>query len=291
MMQLSGKFFALALPFALQTSSATDSYRAGRAAYDAGNYDLAVKSFERAIQIDDKTSDYHLWLARAIGTEAVGAGIFHQPGMARRAKSEFERALQLNPKNISARDGLLQFYLRAPGLIGGSMTKAREQADAIARANPLRGHLARAAIAAHAKDQVTVEREHHAAVLEYPDSSVAVFTYANWLATNARADEALLHLEHFLTRHPGEPSALVWLGRIATTSGKQLNRGEQALRQAMTAPSVGVDPNAPAPAMIHFRLGELLTRKGDKGQARKEFEAAVRLNPNLDAAKKAMKSL
>ena len=291
MMQLSGKLFALALPFALQTSSASDSYRAGRAAYDAGNYELAVKSFERAIQIDDKTSDYHLWLARAIGTEAVGAGIFHQPGMARRAKSEFERALVLNPKNISARDGLLQFYLRAPGLIGGSVAKAREQAEAIARMNPLRGHLARAALAAYAKDQMTVEREHHAAVLEYPDSSVAVFTYANWLATNARADEALVHLEHFLTRHPGEPSALVWLGRIASTSGKQLDRGELALRQALTAPGVGMDPNLPAPAMIHFRLGELLSRKGDKVQARKEFEAAIKLNPNLDAAKKALKTL
>ena len=291
MRNLSGRLFVLALPLALQAPSAADSYRAGRAAYDAGNYDLAVKSFERAIQFDDKTSDYHLWLARAIGTEAIGAGIFHQPGMARRAKSEFERALQLNPKNISARDGLLQFYLRAPGLIGGSVAKAREQADAIARANPLRGHLARAALAAFAKDQVTVEREHRLAVLEYPDSSVGVFTYANWLATNARADEAVVQLEHFLTRHPGEPSALVWLGRIAATSGKQLDRGEQALRQALKAPSVGLDPNAPAPAMIHFRLGELLTRKGVKGQARKEFEAAIKLNPNLDAAKKVLKTL
>ncbi len=291
MRHLFGRLFVLALPLALQAPNAVDSFRAGRAAYDAGNFDLAVKSFERAIQIDDKTSDYHLWLARAIGTQAVRAGIFHQPGMARRAKSEFERALQLNPKNISARDGLLQFYLRAPGLIGGSVAKAREQADAIAHANPLRGHLARAALAAYAKDQVTVEREHHAAVLEFPDSSVAVFTYANWLATNARADEALVQLERFLARHPGEPSALVWLGRIATTSGKQLDRGEQALRQALTAPIVGVDPNVPVPAMIHFRLGELLIRKGDKGQARKEFETAVKLNPNLDAAKKAMKTL
>ena len=291
MRNLSGRLFVLALPLALQAPSAADSYRAGRAAYDAGNYGLAVKSFERAIHIDDKTSDYHLWLARAIGTEAVGAGIFHQPGMARRAKSEFERALQLNPKNISARDGLLQFYLRAPGLIGGSVAKAREQADVIARANPLRGHLARAALAAFAKDQITVEREHRLAVLEYPDSSVGVFTYANWLATKARSDEAVVQLEHFLTRHPGEPSALVWLGRIAVTSGKQLDRGELALRQALKAPSVGLDPNAPAPAMIHFRLGELLIRKGDKGQARKEFEAAIKLNPNLEAAKRVLKTL
>ena len=42
---------------------------------------------------------------------------------------------------------------------------------------------------------------------------------------------------------------------------------------------------------MNFRLGELLTRKGNKGQARKEFEAVIKLNPNLDAAKKMLKSL
>jgi hypothetical protein len=46
-------------------------------------------------------------------------------------KKKFEQAVELNPENFDARMGLLQFYLMAPGIMGGSKDKAREQAGEI----------------------------------------------------------------------------------------------------------------------------------------------------------------
>jgi tetratricopeptide (TPR) repeat protein len=281
---------ALLLPFEQGAQSASDHYKAGRSAFGQ-KPDEAVREFEKAVSLDDKNADYHYWLARALGNVAQSASVIRQPLLARRVKSEFEHVLQLDPSNISGREGLLQFYLRAPGIMGGSASRAREQAADIAKLSPLRGHLARATLANFEKDPSTAEREDRAAASEFPDSIIAVTTLANLLTNSNRRDEAFALVDRYLARKPGDVLALWWVGRVAASTGMRLESGEQALRTVLVAPGVGRDPNLPAPANIHFRLGDILAKKGAKEQARKEYEKAIELNPQLDAARKALKAL
>ena len=258
----------LATPIALGGQTATDHYRAGRAAYGVKPGE-AVKEFEKAVAMDDRNAEYHLWLGNALGTVAQNASVLRQPFLAKRIKSEFERTVQLDPSNVGGREGLMQFYLQAPGVMGGSVAKAREQAEAIAKVSPLRGHFARATIASREKDQATVEREDRAAVAEFPDSLVAVNTLVNLFLRTDRADEAFATLDQFLARRPGDPGALMSLGRVAALTGRQLDRGEEALRRALAAVEAGAAPNGPAPATIHYRLGDVFAKKGSKDQARR----------------------
>jgi tetratricopeptide (TPR) repeat protein len=281
---------ALLLRAAQGSPSASDHYKAGRSAFGQ-NPDEAVREFEQAVSLDNKNADYHYWLARALGNVAQTASVIRQPLLARRVKLEFERVLQLDPSNIGGREGLLQFYLRAPGVMGGSESKAREQAADIAKLSALRGHLARATIASFGKDRLAAEREDRAAASEFPDSLVAVTALANLLTNNNRSEEAFVVVDRYLARKPGDLLALWWVGRVAAATGMQLERGEHALRAVLVAPGVGTDPNLPAPASIHLRLGDILAKKGAKEQARKEYEKALELNPQLDAARKALKAL
>src|SRR4051812_21188376 len=87
----------------------------------------AQKWFEKAIDANDKVAAHHLWLGNAIGEQAQTASKFKQPFMAKRIKSEFEKAVALDPNLVDARHGLIQFYSQAPGFMGGSMDKAKEQ--------------------------------------------------------------------------------------------------------------------------------------------------------------------
>lgn len=68
----------------------------------------------------------------------LGVG-FRAIRLARRGRELMERAVVLAPDDIAFREGLVDFYRQAPGLVGGSLTKAREHADAIARIDPVRG--------------------------------------------------------------------------------------------------------------------------------------------------------
>jgi tetratricopeptide (TPR) repeat protein len=278
-------------PASLRAQGAAEQFKTGRALMDSNKAEAAIKAFEKAVALDDKNSEYHLWLGRAVGSVAQNASVLRQPFLARRVKSEFERAVQLDASNIGAREGLVSFYVQAPGVMGGSIPKAREQAEAIAKINPMRGHFARGSIAVHQKDFTTFEREIRAAADEDPDSVVAVTTLANYLSGNSHGDEAFVVIDKYLTRHPGDVLATFWIGRLAVITGKQLERGEKALRTVLATPNLGAEPNQPAPFTVHYRLGDIAAKSGNKDAARKEYERSLELNPKFEAAKKALKAL
>jgi tetratricopeptide (TPR) repeat protein len=278
-------------PRPLQAQTAADQYKTGRAQMDSNKYDAAVKSFEKAVSLDDRNAEYHLWLGNALGNVTKNASVLRQPFLARRVIAEFERAVELDPQSVSAREGLVTYYLQAPGVMGGSIAKSREEAEAIAKINAMRGHFSRAIIAGDQKDMATVDREFGAAAAENPDSLVATTTLANYLANNNHADEAFALVDKYLGRHPGDVLATFWVGRLAAATGLQLERGEKALRQVLATPSLGGAPNQPAPAAVYFRLGDIAVKRGDKAAARKEYEKTLELNPKFEAARKALKAL
>jgi tetratricopeptide (TPR) repeat protein len=275
----------------IAAQSAAEHFKTGRAAMDANDADAAAKAFEKAVKLDDGNAEYHLWFARAIGTQAQRASVLRQPFLAKHVKAEFERTVQLDPANIGGHDGLLEFYLQAPGVMGGSLAKAREQAEMIFRLSPWDGHYARANIANHEKDMAGAEREYRAVAAEYPDSLNAALTLVNFLGNAKRSDEAFALLDKAIARKPGDLVLLFWVGRLAAITGGQLDRGEQALRTVLAAPGVGVERGLPAPANVHFRLGDIAARRGAKDRARKEYEKALELNPKLELVRKALKAL
>lgn len=273
-----------------------DLLRTGRAQLDSNKADDAVKAFEKAVKANPKSSDAHLWLARALGTVAQRANVLRQPFLAKRAKSEFEKAVELDSNSVGGREGMLQFYLLAPGAMGGSVGKAREQAAAIAKLNALRGHFAAGNIASNQKDVAGAEKAYRAAATEFPDSLNAVTSLANFLTNNGRGDEAFAPLDRYLSKKPDDRVAMFWVGRTSGVTGRQLDRGEQMLRSVLAS-----HPTAPPPAgqqvvtvareAIHLRLGDIAAKRGDKAKARASYEEALRVNPNYEQAKRALKAL
>ncbi|TAG50331.1 MAG: hypothetical protein EAZ30_01160 [Betaproteobacteria bacterium] len=56
------------------------------------------------------------------------AGLVKAMSSVGRIKNYFVRAHELDPKSFEARRDLMQFFLQAPGIGGGSESKARELA-------------------------------------------------------------------------------------------------------------------------------------------------------------------
>lgn len=294
LMRLIRTTFAIALLATLfpprATAQSLDEWIAkGRAQLDSNKADAAVKSFEKAVKADEKNSDAHLWLARAVGTVARNANVLRQPFLAKRAKSEFEKAAQLDPNSVGAHDGLMQFYLLAPGVMGGSVGKAREQAAEIARINPYQGHLAQGRIANNQKDLVGAEKNWRAFYAAYPDSVSPMTNLAAFLINNNRAEEAWPVVEKFLAKHPDNVPGQWWFVRTSAATGKQMEKGEQYVRALLAIP-VDKTPRV-SNDVLHFRLGDLHAKRGDKAKAKAEYEEALRINPKLEAAKKALASL
>jgi tetratricopeptide (TPR) repeat protein len=103
----------------------------GRIFFAEEEYDRAVEWFEKAVQADAGNSDYHLWLGRGYGNQAMRASVWSQFFLARKVRRHFEKAVELDPENTAARLDLMEYYLKAPRFLGGGKEKALVQAEEI----------------------------------------------------------------------------------------------------------------------------------------------------------------
>ena len=209
-----------------------------------------------------------------------------QPLLAGRMKSELERAVALDARNIDARDGLLDFYSMAPAMFGGGADKAHEQAVAIAGIDAVRGHLAFGRLAARSNDGPTVEREVNAAIAAEPDSLRGYSALASWYVKTKDWAQAFATQDRYIQQRPGDPYGPYGIGRIAAASGQQLERGEHGLRAFLAKPPKSAAP--PALARGYLLLGQVLEYEGKHADARRAFEQAAKLDPRSEEAKKAL---
>ena len=272
--------------------------QAGRAAMDEGvrllganQAEKAQKQFELAIKTEPGVGLYHLWLGRAVGTQAQNASIVRQPFLARRTKAEFEKAVALDPSLLDARDGLIIFYLQAPGFMGGSLEKAREQQRLIAERDPIRGHVAAASVAWHVKDTLATERALREAMAAQPDSVAPVIRLAQYQQLWRRVPAAFATYDGFLARHPADIAVRYQFARLGAVSGEQLPRAERILRDLLALPEWEPGNGRPARSVVHYRLGTVLEKAGRKDEARGSYEAALKLEPNFKLAKDALAAL
>lgn len=260
-------------------------YYLGRIALVDGDGEGAARALERAVALNPRDARSHHWLGRAYSRQAVRAGKLKQAMLAGKIRGEFETAVALAPDNVEARSDLLQYYVVVPGLMGGSVDKARVQAKEIARRNPLRGRLAHAVLHERARDAAGAEKEYLAAVSESPDSAVAYYALGNMYQRTARYGEAVAVYDRLLARQPAARAARYHIGRASSLSGLDLERGVCELRAYIAS---GPGPEDPSLASAHYRLGLVLERQGDRVSARREFEETLRLDRGQREAKEAL---
>ncbi|MFN9577287.1 MAG: tetratricopeptide repeat protein, partial [Gemmatimonadota bacterium] len=221
---------------AANARDAVARYWWGRALLAEDKTGPAAERFEDAIAIDGAKAEYHLWAGNAYGVEAQRANVLRQGLLARRVKAAFERAVALDPTLIDARNGLLGYYLYAPGFMGGSVAKAKEQATALLALDAFIGRSALASVAIKQDDLAGAERELVTLLRDFPDSGRAVASLGNFYADRARPADAFRTFEQWVAKHPKDPLGYYGIGRTAAVTGQQLDRGVAALQMARALP-------------------------------------------------------
>lgn len=264
------------------------AYYLGRVALVEGNAVDAVRWLERAVDRDAGRADYKLWLARAYGREALDAGFGRRISLARHLRGTLERAIQIEPDNVDARVELLRYYLVAPGIMGGSSRKAREQADAIARVSRLRGQIAAGAIAEGEDRDADAEREYRAAISAAPDSAAGYYALGAFYQRTKQFDKAFATYDDLLRVAPGEMEVQYQLGRTGALSGSRLDDAERALRTFIERLP---DGSGSSLASAHLRLAEVYERSKRNELAQREYEIALGLDPRRKEARAGMNRL
>ncbi len=135
-----------------------------RVYYQERRWDDAIHQCETAVQLAPLDAEYHLWLGRAYGEKADAIHSIKAYGLAKKVRSEFERAVQLDSKNADALSDLGEFYTAAPGIVGGGKNKAQVVVEALEPLDPAQGHQLEGLLAEKDKNYRVAEAEFEAAV-------------------------------------------------------------------------------------------------------------------------------
>jgi len=166
----------------------------GRVYMALKEFEDASDSFEEAVELEKDNSEYHFHLGRAYGADAQESNIISQAILAPKIKTQFEIAVSLDGNNIGARVGMAQFYLRAPGFMGGDVDKAMEQGKALLELDEPQGRMILAQVYQE-KDQPDLADEQYKLLLDkYGNDKKYAGIYNNYgyrLLNQKKYDEAI----------------------------------------------------------------------------------------------------
>lgn len=280
--------FALFASNANAASPTTAEFDAALSLFNARRYPEAREAFETIIATDPKNAAAHHYLGRTIaarndtpaleeavvalaraielepnnatylgilgGTSLQLAGRTTSISAATKGRDAMEKALTIDPDYLMAREGLFQFYQRAPWPFGSSSKAATHLAEIRKRD---------------------------------PDLATILGVVSK---TNAKEFDAAFKLcEDVIHKQPDNYTALYHFGRTASISGKQLDRGLACLQRCLK-----FEPPTPAsPTHSHAwqRIGNIQEQLQRPAEARTAYETALRLDPSNRQASDALAKL
>lgn len=220
---------SLALLAETDHQSAAGYGLAGRDYFMLGDYKKATEAFQKAFALEPSKSEYAHWLGRSFGRRAETSGPFFAPMHASKARAYFEKAVALDPGNEEALNDLFDYYLEAPGFLGGGYDKAEAIAERIAQRNPAEGYFAQAQLADKRKQFDTAEEKLRRAMELSPRQVGRVLDLARYLAKRGRIQESEAAFDKAEQIAPNSPKVRFARARTYVEQRRNLDKAKVLL--------------------------------------------------------------
>jgi tetratricopeptide (TPR) repeat protein len=260
----------------------------GRAYYSLKNWDKSVSELEKAASLDSRSSLYQLWLGRAYGEKASDVSFLSAMGWAKKTRQAFERAVQLNPESVEARSDLTEFYMNAPGFLGGGATKVNEQIQKIAAKDEARAVEFRARLAEKDKNYTEAEQEFRKAVAASGNQTSYWLDLASFYRRRSRWDDMEKAIQTAVGSATVKPGALFEAAEILHRAGRNLNSAADLLRKYLASDKK--EEEAPV-FRAHYLLGSILQQQNHSEEAAAQYRAALEMAQEYQPAREALAEL
>ncbi len=223
-----------------QSSDAAETFLIGRNYFMQGDFKKATEYIQKATMLAPANSEYMDWLGRTYGKRAETSNVLAAPSFASKARQAFEKSVELDSKNNDALSDLFDYYLEAPGFLGGGYDKAVAVTNKLAAIDPAEAYFERAKLAQKKKEYQNAEAHMRQAVAVAPHEVGHLIALARLLATQGKERESDAVFLEAQKVNPNAPR--VWFARadVLIKQKRNLNEAKLLLQKYMSA-SITVD--------------------------------------------------
>lgn len=252
------------------------------------DWSRAIKFGKKAVKLDKQSGMAHHWLGRAYGRKAQNSSRFRAAFLVGNVKKHFRKAAELMPDYIRTHEDLFKFYSGSPRLAGGSRELAEKELEHIEKLDPFRGSEMKAKYYFSIGKNVLAEKE-----IEKAISLDSANVDARWTKTHI-----LMNVNRIATRRqlrqlylmaPQDSLKIFYqLGLTYLLEGDSLERGIEIYSKYISSSNVSISTTYGA---SFWRRGMLYEKSGKYGEAVTDYEESIKINPDFEPAKKALKKI
>ena len=207
-----------------------------------GEYKKATESLEKAVALTPDDAQCLLWLGRAYGRRAETSNPFSAPGYATKARQMLERAVEIDPSNKEAFGDLFDFYLDAPGFLGGGHNKAEALAARMSQTDPAEGLYLQAQLDDRRNQYDSAEQKLRKSLEIAPTQPGRFLELAKFLAKRGRIAESEAMFEEAARLSPNNPHQMFDRASLYIKQRRNLAEARALLERYVRLPLTPNDP-------------------------------------------------
>jgi tetratricopeptide (TPR) repeat protein len=215
----------------------------GRSYLMEAEYKKATDTLEKAVALAPEDSMVWTWLGRAEGRRAETSFALNAMPHATKARDALEKAVELDPKNKEALDDLFDYYIQAPGFMGGGFDKANKLIPLIGKVSPAEATFAKGRMAEQKKDYDTAEAQFRRTVELAPNSVGRLLDLARFLAKRNRIDESERVFAQAAHIAPNAPRVMFARAELWIQSNRNVTQARNILQKYLLLDNL--TPNDP----------------------------------------------
>jgi len=260
-----------------------------RSYFENEQFDLAISAGEKSVKLEQKNSAYHELLGRAYGEKAGRSGWFSALSLAKKARKEFATAVQLDERNFSAMQAMIEFDCSAPGIAGGGEDKARPEIQKLSELDAAEGRYAAGNCRRQKKDYAAADAEFQKALELHPKSVDLIYDIGDYYMKRDQSDGLAVVVKEGERVASADPRGNFFRAVILALQKQKPAESAGFFREYIArAPKRN---NYPSKAMAHYWLGRIEENQNDAASAKREYREALNLEPKNRYANEALKRL
>lgn len=236
----------------IENSSSELKDKLGESYANLEEWDKAIPIYNALKEKHPENSKYWFKYGGVLALKAQSSNRFTALTLIGKIKSSFIKAAELDDKQLEARWALVDVYLTLPGILGGSVSKAKKYANELQKISSTDGYISLGY------------------VYEYDDEPIkAKENYLKGLENLSKLDTITRNQLHYQ------------IGKICGDYDIRIDEGISHMQKFIEDYSV---KDGVGKEWVYYRLARLYRHKNDKENASKWIQKAIAINNEFDLA-------